>query len=251
MAEANSARVSTSITAPLSDTVAAFRFDPPGPAHGGPDNRGMSAQHSPAAERNGPYILAQLRRLLPERGLLLEIASGTGQHAACCSAGLPGWQWQPSDRNPGGFASIQAWCAGLPRARPPVVVDVLQASWPDAAPSVDAIFCANMIHIAPWACTAGLMQGAARHLSSEGVLVTYGPYLEDSVPTAPGNLAFDINLRADNPEWGIRHLKDVATAAGHAGLVLRERVAMPANNLLLVWGRRTGLKAAAASSRSP
>jgi hypothetical protein len=194
-------------------------------------------QHSPAAERNGPPILAQLQRLLPPQGLLLEIASGTGQHAALCSSGLPGWRWQPSDGPDGALASISAWCAGLPRVLPPIRLDVLQATWPSVADSVDAVFCANMIHIAPWACTAGLMQGAARHLSDAGLLITYGPYLEDGVPTAAGNLAFDADLASRNPQWGIRHLSAVAAQARQAGLQLRERVALPANNLLLTWGR--------------
>jgi hypothetical protein len=198
-------------------------------------------RHSPAAERNGPPILAQLQRVLPggpdHPGLLLEIASGTGQHAACCSAGLPGWQWQPSDRDDSGFASIAAWCEGQPRVRPALTLDVLAPVWPGIPADVNAIFCANMLHIAPWACTPALMQGAARHLAPQGVLITYGPYLEDGVPTAPGNTAFDADLQARNPAWGLRRLADVAAQAQAAGLALRERVAMPANNLLLVWRR--------------
>jgi hypothetical protein len=193
--------------------------------------------HSPAAERNAPPILAQLQRLLPQRGLLLEIASGTGQHAAFCSAGLPGWQWQPSDWQDSGFAAIAAWCGDRANVRPPISLDVLQAAWPGVPDRVDAVFCANLIHIAPWACTAGLMQGAARHLSAEGLLFTYGPYREDGVPTAAGNLAFDADLKQRDPAWGLRHLTEVAAQAAAAGLRLRERVAMPANNLLLVWDR--------------
>lgn len=194
-------------------------------------------RHSPAAERNGPPILAALQRLLPPAGVLLEIASGTGQHAAFLSEGLPGWQWQPSDFEAGALSSIAAWCAGLDRVRPPVTLNVLDASWPGVPPQVNAIYCANMIHIAPWACTAGLMQGAARHLIPEGLLITYGPYLIDGEPTAPSNLAFDADLRARNPAWGIRRLSDVAEQAGVVGLRLRERVDMPANNKLLVWVR--------------
>lgn len=207
-------------------------------------NCGMHAEdplrrHSPAAERNGPPILAELQRLLPPQGLMLEIASGTGQHAARFSAGLPGWQWQPTDFDADALPSIRAWCAGLPRVRPPLRLDVLAQPWPpEVAPQpVDAMFCANMIHIAPWACTPALMQGAARHLAPHGLLVTYGPYLEDDVPTAPGNTAFDADLRARNPAWGVRRLAAVAAEAAAAGLHLRERVAMPANNLLLVWAR--------------
>ena len=198
---------------------------------------GEQRRHSPAAERNGPPILAALQRLLPARGLLLEIASGTGQHAAFLSAGLPGWQWQPSDVEPGALPSIAAWCAGLPRVRPPLLLDVLDAAWPGVPAPLDAIYCANMIHIAPWACTAGLLQGAARHLAPAGLLITYGPYLLDDEPTAPNNLAFDADLRARNPAWGIRRLADVAGLAASAGLQLRERLDMPANNKLLVWAR--------------
>jgi hypothetical protein len=117
------------------------------------------------------------------------------------------------------------------------VLDVLAPIWSGAPPEVDAIFCANMLHIAPWACTPALMQGASRHLAPQGLLVTYGPYLEDGVPTSPGNAAFDADLQARNPAWGLRRLADVAAQAQAAGLLLRERVAMPANNLLLVWGR--------------
>jgi len=192
-------------------------------------------RHSPAAERNGPPILAALQRLLPPTGLLLEIASCTGQHAAFCGAGLPGWQWQPSDVAAESLPSIAAWCEGLANLRPPVVLNVLDATWPAAPAEVDAIYCANMIHIAPWACTAALMQGAARHLAPQGLLLTYGPYLLDDEPTAPSNLAFDADLRARNPAWGIRRLADVATQAKAAGLMLRERVDMPANNKLLIW----------------
>jgi hypothetical protein len=193
--------------------------------------------HSPAAERNRAPILAELRRLLPTTGLLLEIASGTGQHAAHCSAGLPGWQWLPSDFEAAALPSISAWCAGLDRVHTPMQLDVRQPTWLGVPMQVDAVFCANMIHIAPWACCRGLMQGAARHLSAQGLLITYGPYLEDEVQTSPGNLAFDADLRARNPSWGLRRREDVAHEAALAGLTLRERVAMPANNVLLVWGR--------------
>lgn len=194
-------------------------------------------RHSPAAERNRVPILAALQRLLPARGLLLEVASGTGQHAAYCSAGMPGWHWLPSDCEAASLPSISAWCNGLERVQAPLQLDVQQAHWAGVPAQVDAIFCANMIHIAPWACCVGLMQGATRHLSAHGLLITYGPYLEDDVPTSPGNLAFDADLRARNPAWGVRRREDVEREAARAGLVLRERVAMPANNVLLAWGR--------------
>lgn len=193
--------------------------------------------HSPAAERNRVPILAELQRLLPATGTLLEIASGTGQHAAYLSSGLPGWQWLPSDCDPASLRSIRAWCEGLERVHAPLPLDVSSPQWSGVPARVDAVFCANMIHIAPWACCATLMRGAARHLSPQGLLITYGPYLEDHVPTSPGNLAFDADLRARDPAWGLRRLESVAHEAGCVGFVLRERVAMPANNLLLVWGR--------------
>ncbi len=198
-------------------------------------------RHSPAADRNGPPILAQLQRVLPAGGLMLEIASGTGQHAAILAAGLPGWTWQPTDGDAESLASIRAWCAGMARVREPLLLDVLDDPWPPELPrEVDAVFCANMIHIAPWACTRALMRGAAGRLAPDGVLVTYGPYLEDDVPTAPGNVAFDAGLRARDPAWGVRRLSAVADEARSARLRLRERVEMPANNLLLVWVRASG-----------
>jgi len=193
--------------------------------------------HSPAAERNRAPLRAELQRLLPRQGLLLEVASGTGQHAAHCAAGLPGWQWQPTEADARALASIAAWCAGLPNVRLPLPLDVTAPAWAGVPPAVDALFCANLLHIAPWSACAGLMQGAARHLAPAGLLLLYGPFLEDGVPTAPSNQAFDAELRARDPAWGLRRLADVAQQARAAGLVLRERVAMPANNLLLVWAR--------------
>jgi hypothetical protein len=194
--------------------------------------------HSPAAQRNSEPILQQLRACLPAQGLMLEIASGTGQHAAHFSEGLPGWTWQPTDLEPQNLQSISAWCQSLPRVLAPVSLNVLSQPWPAALPAVvDAIFCANMIHIAPWACTQALMQGAAPRLSPTGLLITYGPYLQDGVPTSPGNQSFDADLRDRNPQWGLRRLEDVAQVAAAAGLALQQRIAMPANNLLLVWAR--------------
>ena len=194
-------------------------------------------RHSPAAERNRDVILAELQRLLPSQGTALEIASGTGLHAAHFAAALPGWQWWPTDFEAAALPSIAAWCAGLPNVAPPQALDVMASTWPGVPTQLDAVYSANLLHIAPWACCAGLMQGAARHLSASGLLMTYGPYVEDDVPTAPSNLAFDADLRQRNPAWGLRRLADVMQQAQAAGLHLRERVAMPANNLLLVWAR--------------
>lgn len=200
-------------------------------------------QHSPASERNRQPILEALQQVLPAKGLALEVASGTGQHAAFFAQGLPGWIWQPSDATPGGFASITTWCAqaGVANVRAPVVLDVLSPRWPDDGGAFDqpfdAVFCANMLHIAPWATCSGLMRGAARHLAVDGSLLTYGPYLEQGAPTAPGNLEFDRSLRIRNPAWGIRALEDVVREARAAGLQLHARIPMPANNLLLVFKR--------------
>jgi SAM-dependent methyltransferase len=194
-------------------------------------------QHSPAAERNRAPILAQLQRVLPASGTALEIASGTGQHAAHVAAALPGWRWQPTDAEPLMLASIDAWCVGLPNVLPALHLNVLAATAVGLPMPVDAVFCANLLHISPWATCPALMQLAARVLSPDGRLVLYGPYLEDEVPTAPGNRAFDADLRERNPAWGLRRRDDVLTQARSVGLHLRERVAMPANNLLLVLER--------------
>jgi len=195
-------------------------------------------QHSPAADRNRQPILEVLRKVLPPRGTALEIASGTGQHVTWFAAALPDWTWQPTDADESALPGIaqRTAQAGLQNVRPPVVLDVLAPRWPWVE-RFDAVFCANMLHISPWATCAALMQGCARHLTPEGVLVTYGPYLEDDVPTAPSNLAFDGCLRERNPAWGIRRLQDVMQEAQRAGLALRQRHEMPANNLLLVFGR--------------
>ena len=196
---------------------------------------------STAAERNKQPILDALRDLLGERGTALEIASGTGQHAVWFAAGLGAWVWQPSDVDARALPAIAARIAqrGLTNLRPPIRLDVMSTPWPaeDApfAERFDAIFCANMLHIAPPATCAALMQGAARHLQPGGVLITYGPYLEDG-PVAPSNEAFDRSLRARDPAWGIRRLDDVVREAARSGLALRARRPMPANNLLLVFG---------------
>ncbi|TWO69460.1 DUF938 domain-containing protein [Caenimonas sedimenti] len=201
-----------------------------------------SVPHSAAADRNKQPILDVLRTLLPARGTALEIAAGTGQHAAWFAAALPGWTWQPTDADPQILSTIAAWTSqdGLGNVRQPLLLDVLDAEWPSRglpfAERFDAIYCCNMLHIAPWATCAALMRGAARHLTPRGLLLTYGPYLEDGVATAPGNLDFDASLRERNPAWGLRRREDVEAQARQAGLALRARHPMPANNLLLVFG---------------
>lgn len=198
---------------------------------------------SAAADRNKQPILDVLRDVLPRRGRALEIASGTGQHLAWFASALPQWDWQPSDAFeaalPGIAAQLQQ--AGCANVRAPVLLDVRDASWPSRGPAFDGpfdlVYCANMIHIAPWECCGALMRGASGHLPANGRLVLYGPYFEADVAAAPGNQDFDRSLRARNPAWGIRWLHDVASEAHASGLQLLARHPMPANNLLLVWGR--------------
>ena len=201
------------------------------------------SQYSPASERNQQPILDVLQRVLPTHGQALEIASGTGQHVAFFAPQLPAWTWQPSDVSDRAFDSIAAWCGrlGALNVNAPVLLDVMASRWPDSGPefarTLDAICCANMLHIAPWATCGALMRGAARYLGADGVLLTYGPYLERDVATAQGNLDFDLSLRQRDPAWGIRALEDVVQQATLTGLRLQLRVAMPASNLLLVFRR--------------
>ena len=199
---------------------------------------------SPAAERNRQPILEVLQQVLPERGRALEIASGTGQHVTWFARHLPQWTWQPTDTHPDALHSIAAYVAQnrLDNVLPARLLDVLNQPWLEDAGTAplqfDAIYCANMLHISPWTTCAALMQGSARHLAPGGLLITYGPYLEDDVPTSQGNRDFDLSLRAQNPAWGLRRREGVESQAAQAGLHLLQRFAMPANNLLLVWGRR-------------
>lgn len=199
-----------------------------------------STAFSAPAERNKQPILVMLRTLLPAQGHALEIASGTGQHVSWFATHLPQWTWQPTDVSGELFPAITARIAeaALGNVQPPRLLDVRQADWlaeGGPAPRFDLIYCANMLHIAPWDCCAGLMRGAARQLAPGGRLVTYGPYLEDDVATSDGNKKFDASLRAANPDWGIRRREAVEEQARAAGLQLAARYAMPANNLLLVW----------------
>ena len=190
---------------------------------------------TPAAERNKGPILTVLKRVLPTRGLVLEIASRTGQHIVHFAQCMPHLTWQPSDPDPELRSSIRAWIAqtGVSNARAPLELDVRRQPWPvDAA---DAVVCINMIHIAPWAATTALMAGAARLLPATGVLVLYGPYRREGRHTAPSNEAFDRQLRASNPDWGVRDLEAVIVAAASHGLTLQDVTTMPANNLCVVF----------------
>jgi SAM-dependent methyltransferase len=190
---------------------------------------------SPAAERNKVPILSALQRLLPARADVLEIASGTGQHAQHFASARPGWTWQPSDVDPAALPAIDARCQGLVNVRRALQLDVCAMPWPVEPARFDALYCANMLHAAPWAVCPALMYGAARHLRDGGRLLLYGPYRVDGVATAPGNEAFDVDLKARDPAWGLRTLGSVESEARAAGLALQQQLPLPANNLLLVF----------------
>ena len=195
-------------------------------------------QRSPSAERNREPILAVLRDALPATGRVLEIASGTGQHAMYFAGALTGLDWQPSDADADARASIAAWIAhdGLPNVRAPLALDVHEPDW--GFDSLDAVVCINMIHISPWSATQALFAGASARLVDGGVLYLYGPYKRGGAHTAPSNEAFDQQLRSRDPRWGVRDMEAVVTLGESVGLVCDEAVAMPANNFSLVFRKR-------------
>jgi len=192
---------------------------------------------SPAAERNAPHIAAALAGWLPPRARVLEVASGTGQHAAFFSQARPGWTWQATEAETHALPALAARCAGLPQVLPPLQLDVLAPPWSVAEAGFDAVYCANLLHIAPWPVTPAFFSGAARVLAQGGTVAVYGPFVVDGEPLAPSNAAFDADLRARDAAWGLRRLADVVHAAAQVGFVLEERLALPANNLLLRFGR--------------
>jgi SAM-dependent methyltransferase len=192
-------------------------------------------RHAPAALRNRDPILDVLRPVLPERGTVLEVASGSGEHLAHFAAALPQLDWQPSDPDAAACASVAAWTGHLANVRPPLLLDASAPEWP--VERADAVLCINMVHISRWAATLGLMAGAGRLLPPGGLLYLYGPYKQGGRHTAASNAAFDANLQARNPEWGLRNLETVVDAAAAEGLALVETVAMPANNLSLLFRR--------------
>ena len=200
---------------------------------------------APATQRNREPILAVLRRALPAPGALLEIASGTGEHALFFSAQLPDRVYQPSDPDPAHVASIAAWRAaqGGASLREPIALDVTSPGW-ELAPGVPAdlaaILCINMVHIAPWSAALGLLRGAARALAAGRVLYLYGPYRRGGRHTSESNEAFDRSLRAQDPAWGVRDLEALVAAAETAGFALAEVVPMPANNLSVIFARSGG-----------
>lgn len=190
-------------------------------------------RYAPATERNREPIAAVLAEALPEAGLVLEVASGTGEHCAAFAERFPGLAWQPSDPDPDARASIAEWCADLPNVLPPLTIDAAAADWPVAR--ADAVLCINMVHISPWAATLGLMAGAARLLAPGAPLILYGPYRQKGVPTAPSNEQFELWLKEKSPEYGLRYVEDVTEVA--RGFGLERIVEMPANNLILVYRR--------------
>lgn len=197
------------------------------------------AMASPAARRNSEAILDVLKAHLPAAGTVLEIASGTGEHAVVFTTAMPSLAWTPSDSSLEARTSVAAWRekSSADNLRPPLAVDCLDAdTWPQDR--FDAVFCANMTHISPWAATEGLMKLSGRVLRRPGgLLALYGPYREAGVPLAPSNTAFDDSLRARDPEWGLREREAVQTLARSHGLVATARIEMPANNLMLLFRR--------------
>ncbi len=194
------------------------------------------ARTSPATARNRQPILEILAARLPIAARVLEIASGAGEHAVFLAEALPGVRWRPTDPDGDARASIAAWRtqAELPNLAEPLALDAADlTTWPTEP--VDVVVCINMVHISPWAAMEGLMAGAERLLGPGGQLILYGPYIEADVVTAPSNLAFDESLKARNPAWGLRDLADTTALARRSGLALAERIAMPANNLIVIF----------------
>ena len=199
-----------------------------------------SRREAPAVARNRDAILAVLEETLPSTGLVLEIASGTGEHAVHFARALPDLEFATSDPSAEARTSTAAWCAheALPNLRRPVELDVRAESWPIEEP-LDALLCCNMIHIAPWPAAAGLMRGASQILSSGSALILYGPFAVEGVHTAPSNAQFDHSLRARNPAWGVRDTVDVDQIAQSQGLEFECHIPMPANNMIRVYRRTT------------
>lgn len=200
------------------------------------EDTGAVRKHAPATARNREPIAEVLAEVLPAAGIVLEIASGSGEHCAFFAERLAALRWQPSDPEPSALASIAAWCAGLANVAPPVAIDAAAAGWP--VECADALLCINMVHISPWEATLGLLDGAARVLPEGAPLVLYGPYRRAEVATAPSNAAFDASLKARDPRWGLRDVAEVTEAAAARGLVFERLVEMPANNLMLVYRRQ-------------
>lgn len=206
----------------------------PAPFETGP-GEGDPRRSAPHVARNAGPIAEVLRDVLPERGLVLELASGTGEHIVHFARAFGDLLWQPSDPDPAALRSIEAWRAdaGLFNLLPPVPLDARAAEWP--VDKADAILAINMVHISPWAATQGLMRGAGRLLQAGAPLYLYGAYRRAHVATAPSNEAFDASLRARDPQWGLKILEDVTAEAERNGFALASVTPMPANNLSVVF----------------
>jgi hypothetical protein len=198
---------------------------------------GHDRQYAPATLRNRDFILDVLRDVLPRTGVILEVASGSGEHVVHCARNLPSLVFQPSDPDPDAQLSVAAWvkATGVTNVRAPIALDASDSVWPIA--SADGIICINMIHILPWQATRGLMKGATAILRSRSPLYLYGPYKREGFETAPSNHAFDRSLRDRNPKWGLRDLEEVAAIAQSAGFSSPVITEMPANNLSVVFRR--------------
>jgi hypothetical protein len=194
-------------------------------------------QYAPATLRNRDFILDVLRDVLPTTGVILEIASGSGEHVIHFARNFPSLVFQPSDPEPDALLSVAAWvkAASVTNARLPIILDASQSSWPIS--SADGIMCINMVHISPWEATVGLIRGAAAILPPGSPLYLYGPYKRKGFATAPSNEAFDRNLRDRNPTWGLRDLEAVAAIAQSVGFSVPAVTEMPANNLSVVFRR--------------
>lgn len=202
---------------------------------------GADKRHSaPAVARNREPIAEVLGEWLPKSGTVLEVASGTGEHAIWFARRFPNLDWQPSDTHPDALASIAAWreAAGLSNIREPMVIDASSEEWPVV--SADAVLNINMAHISPWSASLGLIAGAARILPTGGPMILYGPWLKDDIETVASNLAFDAALKARDPEWGLRRVEDFDSAAAQKGFRLTDWRQMPANNLMLLFERSEG-----------
>lgn len=195
-------------------------------------------RHAPATSRNRDAIAGVLKAALPEKGLVLELASGSGEHVVHFAGLFPQLEWQPSDPDPDALGSIAAWAgeAGLPNIRTPLAIDARADDWGIARS--DAILCINMVHISPWKATEGLMRGAGRLLPTGGLLYLYGPYIRADIETAPSNIAFDQSLRSRDPAWGLRHVDEVKRLALANGLAFERLEEMPANNISLLFRKR-------------
>ena len=192
-------------------------------------------RHAPATARNSEPLAEVLAGELPNEGLVLEIASGTGEHAVFMARRFPALDWQPSDCATYALHSVDAWAqeAGLANLRPAIALDAAAGDWP--VESADAVLCVNMVHISPWQATVGLFEGAGRVLASGAPLILYGPFLEADVDPAPSNLAFDESLKTRDPAWGLRNVADLDALAEARNLNRTAHHEMPANNLVLVY----------------